>query len=437
MGMMPAPVKCFLTGRKADNISGPADLIEYSIDYRGRKTSFRFSVEDWESKISGEVLNVLKAMLYTNQWPIDQETIITPKLLDSIIQDSVYPKSFPDKMHYFLECLYKNGGNEYIPQNFSKREHLVAFAKNEDEFSRLFEGLASKKYITYDAIPTHRKDATNPIDFGNVKLTEDGIQKAELIIKERKARSDKYQFPTNKLPQVMICGVDSDTEFFKKLQQCFLGHGFSVQPVLVNKSNEHSTILNSRGKINSGIDYFVFIKSIQSDTNNSAGEIATMAMGKAIDLRGKFQFFFYGYIDDSDIKNRPSLLDFPRVDFRLKASRELLISWIKEDWVKRCKYFEEEAAQRNKEYFNPEELKEMHKKIDRILQKLDRNEDGQEILFEEIQELKDLVKTMKKKHWKEVLMGKLGEAVTKGIITKVVASDMYKDLTGHFTKLLE
>lgn len=78
---------------------------------------------------------------------------------------------------------------------------------------------------------------------------------------------------------------------------------------------------------------------------------------------------------------------------------------------------------------------EINKKIDQILDKLDKLGLGQEILYEELTELKDLYGRLSKKTWGQLLKGKLIDLVLSQVINKDVMISIYKELTEQVLKL--
>lgn len=74
-------------------------------------------------------------------------------------------------------------------------------------------------------------------------------------------------------------------------------------------------------------------------------------------------------------------------------------------------------------------------KIDQIVQKLHALGLGQEIIFEEFEELKTLHKHLNKKNWAEVLKGKLFNMAVNKLLEKETMSFIYEFLTDEKIKL--
>lgn len=95
---------------------------------------------------------------------------------------------------------------------------------------------------------------------------------------------------------------------------------------------------------------------------------------------------------------------------------------------KRKEYFED-YSDINK---NPDEI---DSKIDEILIRLEKLGYGQEIIFDEIQELKELYLTLNKKHWGQIVKGKLIDLSLAKLIENDTISYIYEKLTDHTLRL--
>jgi len=56
---------------------------------------------------------------------------------------------------------------------------------------------------------------------------------------------------------------------------------------------------------------------------------------------------------------------------------------------------------------------------------------GNEIIYNELQELKDLYQKLSKKQWTQILVGKLIDLSIKGAVGNDFLNKIYKDLTGN------
>ena len=74
------------------------------------------------------------------------------------------------------------------------------------------------------------------------------------------------------------------------------------------------------------------------------------------------------------------------------------------------------------------ELNDLHSRIDTVLDKLEQLGYGQEIIFEEIEELKAKSKKISKKDLKMMLIGKI-VSFGMGKITPELAADIFQEIT--------
>lgn len=80
--------------------------------------------------------------------------------------------------------------------------------------------------------------------------------------------------------------------------------------------------------------------------------------------------------------------------------------------------------------------KELNEKVDIVLEKLQKLGYGQEIIFEEIEELKSLSGKLKKKTWIQLLKGKVVDLAMEQVINKETASYILETFTEEASKLL-
>lgn len=76
-------------------------------------------------------------------------------------------------------------------------------------------------------------------------------------------------------------------------------------------------------------------------------------------------------------------------------------------------------------------------KIDLVLSQLDKLGYGQQIIFEEIEELRGLSKKLNKKTWSQVIKGKVVDLALSELISKDVATFIYESLVDDKFKLLK
>lgn len=82
-----------------------------------------------------------------------------------------------------------------------------------------------------------------------------------------------------------------------------------------------------------------------------------------------------------------------------------------------------------------ESQKEINNKIDEIILTLKNQNYGQEILFDELQELKELYPKISKKNWGQLLKGKLLDLALDQIINTETAKDIFMAITSQVLQL--
>ncbi|MFD2588769.1 hypothetical protein ACFSQJ_17720 [Croceitalea marina] len=110
----------------------------------------------------------------------------------------------------------------------------------------------------------------------------------------------------------------------------------------------------------------------------------------------------------------------------LKPFKELF------DW-----YLSESQTQKESDYFSYKSQDKVFEKLDKLEGMLTKQGFGQEIIFNEIEELKELTKKLNKKNWGEVIKGKFVDLALGGILTKEAAIKAIEFLTGTELNLLQ
>lgn len=88
--------------------------------------------------------------------------------------------------------------------------------------------------------------------------------------------------------------------------------------------------------------------------------------------------------------------------------------------------------------FSSEEESNLHSKLNKIIEELEKQGFGQQIIFEEIEELKDHF-NLGKKTFFQLVKGKLIDLTIEKVLEKTVVVEIYKNLSvgyEHFTKMI-
>lgn len=96
------------------------------------------------------------------------------------------------------------------------------------------------------------------------------------------------------------------------------------------------------------------------------------------------------------------------------------------------KYYVFEAKKEDE--FTPEEESKLHNKLNKIIEDLEKQHYGQQIIFEEIDELKNHF-NLGKKNWFQLVKGKFFDLTVEKVIEKVVVIEMFDSLSEGFEQV--
>ena len=105
--------------------------------------------------------------------------------------------------------------------------------------------------------------------------------------------------------------------------------------------------------------------------------------------------------------------------------------------IKGASYIERKAKAKAKTNRQRTQDSNLDTKIDAIISKLTALGFGQEIIFNELEELRDLQKKLPKKTWGQLLKGKLLDLAFSEIISKETATFIFENLTNEQFKILK
>lgn len=89
----------------------------------------------------------------------------------------------------------------------------------------------------------------------------------------------------------------------------------------------------------------------------------------------------------------------------------------------------------NNDQFTIEEKEVVESRLDKVLSDLQSLKDGQQIIYEELNSLKELF-ILGKKTWVQLLLGKTREMVISGVISETVSKEIVSVIGKEFNKLL-
>jgi ribosomal protein L11 methylase PrmA len=86
--------------------------------------------------------------------------------------------------------------------------------------------------------------------------------------------------------------------------------------------------------------------------------------------------------------------------------------------------------------FSVEQESELHNKLNNILKKLNEQGFGQQIIFDEIEDLKNHF-NLGKKNWFQLLKGKVVDLTFKKILNKTIVQEIYNQLSEGFEQVVK
>ena len=163
------------------------------------------------------------------------------------------------------------------------------------------------------------------------------------------------------------------------------------------------------------------------------------------DLQEAFSFFIIDLTYKKETKNNDKYLYLAQEWLESQGGydewKRDFIDLIFKPFIKLVNWYIEESQSRNpNDYFSNIEINEYSDKLDDLLKEIRL---GQEVLYDDIQnlqdefkELKDQLKNMKKKNWGELVKGKLIDLVLGHIISNQTLSFILKNIIGQDFKIL-
>ena len=134
------------------------------------------------------------------------------------------------------------------------------------------------------------------------------------------------------------------------------------------------------------------------------------------------------FLREKERINRSELSNLRSYNFELQKQQQIFTDY---------SVSEENLISGEDEEFSLNELNELHKRIDSVLKKLEKLGLGQEIIFNEIDELKTKSKKISKKDLKMMLVGKI-VSFGAGKIDTDLAASIFEEITKvDLTKLLQ
>lgn len=169
----------------------------------------------------------------------------------------------------------------------------------------------------------------------------------------------------------------------------------------------------------------------------TVGEKSFFILNKLNELYGDEYYSIGKILELNDIKLRNGEGREIGEDLRRRGYAILVDQYGESDLAKISVKGSAYIERKNKQIKVPKTSTSLDKKLDNIIEQLVKLGYGQEIIFDEIAELKDLQHKLSKKSWSQLLRGKLIDLALDKAISKEAATFTYEYLVKDHFKLLD
>ena len=206
--------------------------------------------------------------------------------------------------------------------------------------------------------------------------------------------------------------------------------------------NERKHTLEYFLKILSVSDAVIKSEEIDIDirANYSTEEIMELILDKLYDLYGDSSYSIVAILEGNGIKLKKHHEDVEIIRYLENAGYVSAIHTLGGSSAQLTThgklYVEEKRKVKSTNYNNiNDSSSEINEKIDEIFKHLQKLGLGQEIIYEELEELKELYSKLNKKNWGQVLKGKLIDLGLSQLINLDTMKFIYKELTHEILKI--
>lgn len=201
-----------------------------------------------------------------------------------------------------------------------------------------------------------------------------------------------------------IISQDKSNCVLKKIEEEY--QQLNIQLIDSNLKKQQKLLLLTTHELQGAFGYFN-IKELLSYTN--------LRVYDAFNLSSKWYGNRQSMDDTKDVFNDNFFIPFIE-----------LLTW----------YLKESQSYNAYDYFSKKEVKIFDEKLDEIKELIYALKDGQEVIFEEIEDLREQLLHSKKKNWTEMFKGKFYDFVFQKTITETIFKEAFNILTGKETSAL-
>ncbi|WP_281335956.1 hypothetical protein [Flavobacterium eburneipallidum] len=284
----------------------------------------------------------------------------------------------------------------------------------------------------FEILEKYIKDIEVLLDSENSILIE-FVKKSDTLIQQSETHITQHIVPCTDIIVDLL-----DKEYNSFFDNKYSSYGFDKVPEI---RKEIERLDRFRKSLKLVIGYLSITETLFD--SNSLAKIETIS-DKNDFILSKLNILF-----GDEMYSIDQILEFNNIKYRDKESREIAEDLHRRGYViLKSRYGEsdkvkisvkgasyiERKEKRNK---NNKTKSELDKKLDNIIDHLTKLGHGQEIIFNEIDELRELQYNLPKKSWAQLLKGKLIDLALSKVISTETASSVYEYLVNSNFQLLK
>ena len=178
------------------------------------------------------------------------------------------------------------------------------------------------------------------------------------------------------------------------------------------------------------------LQESKSSFNNHKIKKEVLELLKTRELQGAFGYFEIKNMFEKSPKYNSSYIELSnkwyKVEGNYNESQEFFNTYFFKPFIELIEwYFRESKIKNEIDYFSREEISLFNHNFELLKNQIERLEFGQEIIFNETDEIKDLINGLNKKNWTELIKGKFTDLILGSVISIENAELLIKTITGE------
>lgn len=178
------------------------------------------------------------------------------------------------------------------------------------------------------------------------------------------------------------------------------------------------------------------LKDSKSSFNNHKIKKEVLELLKTRELQGSFGYFEIKNMFEKSPKHNNHYIELSNKWYKVGGNyneyQEFFNTYFFKPFIELIEwYFRESKIKNENDYFSREEISHFNHNFELLKNQIERLEFGQEIIFNETDEIKDLINGLNKKNWIELIKGKFNDLILESVISIETAELLIKTITGE------